>query len=355
MPGSNPTGNPERYGRVVANLAGLGAVLIAIGVVQVSRSRPKTEPVPVVAVDEPALAPPPVIALPALPTPPPAPKVETAPPAPILDKVAVARAEAEVEAARRERARAEQRLTAAEAEATAAAARASNRMLEARDLPNRLRDPTTRIARASARLKALEAEKAKLQKDITALEKAPRPRGKPLIDKSPVARPANDEEFHFELRRERVTSIDLERLLAQVKVDARIQLRRSEGRAVALNGHVGPIGAFGMTYQLGRTGDPFDVMGASFGLQSWEVIPEIDLRGETYETAIRPISDFARAVGRLNRERATITLWTYSDSFGLYRKLRDYLHAQGFQVAARPMPEGMPIRGSLAGTVSAGQ
>ena len=351
---SNPPLRPEDYGRVLANLAGLGAVLIAIAGVQVYRARPRAEPTPAVAA-EPRPAPtPPVVALPALPTPPPAPKV-AAPPPPILDKVAVARAEAEVEAARRERARSEQRLTAAETEATAAAAKASNRMLEARDLPNRLRDPTARIARAGARLKALEAEKAKLQKDITSLEKAPRPKGKPLIDKSPVARPANDEEFHFELRGERVSSIDLERLLSQVKVDARIQLRRSEGRAAALNGHVGPIGAFGMTYQLGRTGDPFEVMGASFGLQSWEVIPEIDLRGETYETAVRPISDFARAVGRLNRERATITLWTYSDSFSLYRKLRDYLHAQGFQVAARPMPEGMPIRGSLAGTVSAGQ
>ncbi len=344
----------ERYAAILGNLGTLVAVLVALGVFQSLRARPRPRPSPiVVAPIEPVPAPTPLVVIsptPRIASPAPAP-----PPAPTLDLAAVAKAEAEVESARREKARAEARLAKVESEVTTVAAQASGRVLEARDLPNHLRDPSARIERAKARLKALEAEKAKISREVTALQKAPRPQGKPLIDKSPVARPANGEEFHFELLHGRVTVIDLERLLSQVKVDARIQLRRSEGRAASLNGHVGPIGAFGMTYQLGRTGDPFDVMGASFGLQSWEIIPERDLRGETYEVAVRPISDFSRSLNRLNRERATVTLWTYSDSFELYRKLRDHLHAKGYQVAARPMPEGMPVRGSLAGTVSAGQ
>ena len=48
-------------------------------------------------------------------------------------------------------------------------------------------------------------------------------------------------------------------------------------------------------------------------------------------------------------------MWVYPDGFALYRKLRDDLHERGYTVSARPLPEGMAIRGSPAGSVSAGQ
>ena len=57
----------------------------------------------------------------------------------------------------------------------------------------------------------------------------------------------------------------------------------------------------------------------------------------------------------MNFARATVTLWIYPDSFSLYRRLREDLTEQGFSVAARPLPEGMTIRGSPMGTQSAAQ
>jgi hypothetical protein len=48
-------------------------------------------------------------------------------------------------------------------------------------------------------------------------------------------------------------------------------------------------------------------------------------------------------------------MWVYADGFPLYRRLRDELHARGFLVAARPLPEGMTIKGSPSGSLSAGQ
>jgi hypothetical protein len=60
-------------------------------------------------------------------------------------------------------------------------------------------------------------------------------------------------------------------------------------------------------------------------------------------------------LNRLNPERNSITLWVYADSYPLFRKLREDLHARGFLVAARPLPDGIPIRGSPAGSLSAGQ
>ena len=50
-----------------------------------------------------------------------------------------------------------------------------------------------------------------------------------------------------------------------------------------------------------------------------------------------------------------MTLWVYPDSFTLFRKLREDLQARGYLVAARPLPDGMAIRGSPAGSLSAGQ
>ena len=60
-------------------------------------------------------------------------------------------------------------------------------------------------------------------------------------------------------------------------------------------------------------------------------------------------------MNRLNAARDMITIWVYPDSFDLYRRLRDELNAQGFLVAGRPLPDGVPIQGSPGGSRSAGQ
>lgn len=340
---------PESYARAVGNLAIVLAALVALGIAQLTRPspKPKAAPAPPLAapakVDEPL----PVVVAPTI--------APAAPVAPQLDRAAVAAAEEEVETAHRERSRAEARLAEAKGALSSASTLAADRALSARALSGRIKDPTTRLTRASARSNALRSDRDRLKAEIAALAKAPRPKGKPLIDKSPVARPADGEEFHFEVRRNRIAAIDLERLLIQVKVDARQQLHRTEGMSTVIRGKVGPIGAFSMSYELGRSINPLDFQAASYGLQAWEIVPEREGRGESIEDAINPASDFTRAVNRLNPQRATVTLWVYPDSFTTYRKAREVLHAKGFQVAARPMPEAMPIRGSPTGTVSAGQ
>ena len=131
-------------------------------------------------------------------------------------------------------------------------------------------------------------------------------------------------------------------------------------RGGPFGGEVGPVGAFSMKYEMGPTipealAEALDRREISFQLRGWEIVAENPERGETYERASEPVSSFARAVGRLNPARATITFWIYPDGFALYRRLRDDLHARGFLVAARPLPEGMTIRGSPIGSLSAGQ
>ena len=106
---------------------------------------------------------------------------------------------------------------------------------------------------------------------------------------------------------------------------------------------------------MGDGGPRSSSLNTSYELNSWEIVPTQNLRGESYEQAISPASDFAQATGRLNPQRDAITMWIYPDGFELYRVLRDILHQRGFLISARPLPEDMLIRGSPSGSISAAQ
>ena len=287
-----------------------------------------------------------------------APPVATVP-APELDRAAIAEAEGELDAASRDRRgpttgppTSARRLAIASAQAALDASRA-------RKLAFLVRDPSTRIAQATARGGFIRGERDKLEKEVTTLRRLPRPKSTSILSKSPVARPAAGHESHFELRRNRISFIDLERLLELTKADAQLRIRMSD-RTPAISNKVGPVGAFSLEYELlkavpGSMEELIERKSVRYDLRAWEVVPEFESRGETYEATKNPISEFSRAINRINPARATITLWVYPDSFTLYRRLRNELVERGFSVAARPLPDGMTIRGSPLGTQSAAQ
>jgi hypothetical protein len=361
-PPATPPIGAESYARIMARPLG---VIAALALVWALGVRPGQGPVPVPTLPaSPTPAPAPVVVAevprpaprkprPAAPAPPPPPV------APPLDRTALAEAEEALDAASRDRARAEGRLAAAERALQVATTRAATDAASNRTLAFRVRDPSARIASASTRAGAIRTERDRLAKEVAALEKAPVPRAKALLAKSAVAKPTDGIEYHFEVRRDRVSFIDLDRLVDQVKSDARLRLRLGGSRGVIAS-TVGPVGSFSLRYQMGRAisenlADLLDARDVTYTLRSWEVIPEAENRGEGYEATKSTTSDFGRAIRRLNPERDTITMWIYPDGFQLYRQLRDDLHARGFMVAARPLPAGMAIRGSPVGSLSAGQ
>jgi hypothetical protein len=286
------------------------------------------------------------------------PKVE--PPAPPqLDKSAVAAAEEELDAASRDRARADGRAAASARGLAMASARAALDASRARKLAFVVRDPSTRITQAKSRGGFIRGERDKLEKELTTLRQLPRPKSVSILSKSPVAKPAGSSESHFELRHNRISYIDLDRLLDLTKADAQIRIRMSD-RVPSISNKVGPVGSFSLEYELlksvpGSMEELLERKSIRYDLRAWEVIAEFESRGETYEATRNPISEFARAINRINPARVTITLWVYPDSFPLYRRLRTELVDRGFSVAARPLPDGMTIRGSPLGTQSAAQ
>ena len=288
----------------------------------------------------------------------PAPAVPAA--APQLDRAAVAAAEEILDAASRDRARADERGAESARRLTIASAQAALDAARARKLAYVVRDPSTRIAQAAARGGFLRGEREKLEKEVSTLRQLPRPKSTSILSKSPVARPAASTETHFELRHNRVSYIDLERLLELTKADAQLRIRMSD-QLPAISNKVGPVGSFSLEYELVKS-VPNSMeelierkLMRRYDLRAWEIVPEFEGRGETYENAQNPISEFSRTLNRINPARVTITLWVYPDSFSLYRRLRNDLVERGFSVAARPLPDGMTIRGSPMGTQSAAQ
>jgi hypothetical protein len=350
----------ESYARVLTNL---GGVLLALGGIGYglwsspsNQSRPAAMPPAPASTTVGPIAAKPQAGPAALPEPEPEP--EPSPPPPELDRGAVAKAEADLDAASRDRERAEGRLSEAERQLKGATVQAATDAATSRKLAFRVRDPSAQMARASMRGGFLKAERDRLKDEIAAIQKTPRPKAKLLVDRNPVAKAADGDEFHFELRRNRITFINLDQLMALIKADAQLRIRLSDSARV-VESRVGPVDAFSMEYVLARATPGIQELiqrhGLSYDLRGWELIPEFDGRGETYEATRSPVSQYSRAINRLTPNRSTITMWIYPDSFGLYRKLRDELHARGFLVAARPLPEGMAIRGSPSGSLSAGQ
>jgi hypothetical protein len=280
-------------------------------------------------------------------------------PAPVVDQVAVNAAEAALDVASRDRARADNRAADRSQRLAVAAAQAALDTAKARKLGLVVRDPSMRIALASARGGFTRGQRDKLEKELSSLKQLPRPKSVSILSRSPVARPASGDEFHFELRHNRVSFINLTRLLELTKADAQVRIRMGD-RQGTIGAKVGPVGSFSLEYELGRAApnsveELMERKSIRFDLRSWEIVPESENRGETYDAIKNPISEFSRAINQMNPARATVTLWVYPDSFSLYRRLREDLTEHGFSVAARPLPEGMSIRGSPMGTQSAAQ
>ena len=291
------------------------------------------------------------------PTPAPTPAEPVAPPQ--IDREAVAQAEALLDAASRDRARADDRAALVARRLSQAAGQAAVDAARARKLAFLVRDPSTRVTQASTRGGFLKGEREKFQKELSTLRQLPRPKSASILSKAPVAKPALSSEFHFELRRNRISFINLDRLMELTRADAQVRIRMSD-RSPVISNKVGPVGAFSLEYELVRSvpGSMEELLARKnvrFELSGWELLPESENRGETYEATRGPLSEFSRAINRLSPDRSTITLWVYPDSFILFRQVRNELTERGFSVAARPLPAGMTIRGSPMGTQSAAQ
>ena len=176
---------------------------------------------------------------------------------------------------------------------------------------------------------------------------------------TPVSRVVSGKEKHYRLDKNRVAEVPIEVLV--VKLKDQIERRKDWlTRTRSHQGQVGPFAGFNMSYLVRvemlsgleelRAGQG----GYRVSVASWEIVPEPDLKGESEQVALAQGSLFYESLVAADAD-TTLTFWVYPDSFPLYRKLQAFAHEQGFPVAARPLPNGIPISGSPSGTKSTSQ
>jgi hypothetical protein len=257
----------------------------------------------------------------------------------------------DTEIVRREIARCKQErdMLALEVNALAAKTQASDQQLNVAAAE----DPAVMRRMAEARLRVEELERLR-----TLVETTP---AAPIQIESyptPISRPVAGREIHFQLRGGRVVPIPLESLIEQFKSDAERSVQRLRDQS-ELTDIVGPEGGFRLRYTLERVDVNPDRPGARGGsyvrLRRWTLIPVADDLGETLDEALRPDSQFRQVLADRRVRGATVTLWTYPDSFETFRRIKKELYLAGFPVAGRPLPEGMPISGSPEGSKSASE
>jgi len=188
-------------------------------------------------------------------------------------------------------------------------------------------------------------------------------RAEPILVESyptPISTTVDEGEIHFQLKSGRVAFIPLEELLEEFKQDA----RRKAYKLLDLpemTDTVGPRGGFRLRYTLKRHDVPIETQlaagrsGAVARLKRWTLIPVSGELGEPVDAALAEGSRFRRVLAEHRPQKTTVTIWTYSDSFAEFRRLKKELYHLGFPTAARPLPNGTPIGGSPEGTKSAAQ
>ena len=238
--------------------------------------------------------------------------------------------------------------------ATLLAHREAARLAERDAAASRRSGLERQVAEAAAYLDRLEADAADARSATPSAER---------IDSypTPLAQLVLGDEAHFQLRGGKITFIPLEDLLKELRADARQQMTWKLRDLPESTETVGPVGGFRLRYTMKK----FDVAlgevngrrqaGSYAELTQWTLIPVSAEMGETLDEALALGSKFRQAAARLDPLDATVTIWTYADSFAEFRALKKELYTQGFATACRPLPDGHPISGSPDGSKSAAQ
>jgi hypothetical protein len=246
---------------------------------------------------------------------------------------------------------------------------AGNRVSEIQqEVASMRQDAEARLAAVQSSRQQVLAGQAEIAETATQLaalkqrvnEADPQPAAKVLHHSvTPISKVVTGEELHFRLHEGRVAFVPIEELARRLKADID---RRKEmlAKLPRYEGSVGPVDGFNMEFVIERQelalADQlkFGQQMVRMQVTKWTIVPERNLSTETAEQAMQRGSSFYNALLSAG-PTATLTFWVYEDSFSAARKLQDFIHQHGYQVAARPLPMGVPISGSPDGSKSLAQ
>jgi hypothetical protein len=168
---------------------------------------------------------------------------------------------------------------------------------------------------------------------------------------TPIGRTVGDNEVIFRLKNKRVVLVPVTELMDEFERREGYRL----GEIIRRNGAygtIGPIGNFRMHYEIVHRRLSGGMISAAPFI---EFKPTSDSIGEPIDAAMASDSEFMRRISRANPRREAVTFFVYPDSYGEYRKLREFLREQGFAIAARPLHQHAEIASSPFGRKSVAQ
>lgn len=210
-------------------------------------------------------------------------------------------------------------------------------------------DFSAKVADARNRLEILNRQREAIEKSPTAavqIESYNTPLGHTVVGR----------EAHFQVKNGRIAYVPLSELVDRAVDDIKHKAYKLSGHS-ELSDTVGPIEGFRMTYMI-RLRPPTTEEIQESNSQRPRIEDRFVMRpvgddiGETIDEALQPNSQFHQVITGRQAKDATITLWTYPGSFDDFRRLKKDLYRGGFPVAARPLPDGVPISGSSHGSKS---
>jgi hypothetical protein len=195
-----------------------------------------------------------------------------------------------------------------------------------------------------------------LNRQRDAIEKTPQQSVQIESFTTPLGHTVDGREVHFQLSRGRIAYVPLNELVQKAMVDFKQKVYRLADRS-ELSNTLPPEQGYRLTYTI-RLRPPTTAEIQETGNQRPRIedrlvfTPVMDGLGETVDEALQPNSQFHQALADRRAKDATITLWTYPDSFDDFRRIKKEVYRLGFPVAARPLPDGVPISGSSNGSRS---
>jgi hypothetical protein len=176
---------------------------------------------------------------------------------------------------------------------------------------------------------------------------------------NPIGKSVTGQEIHFYLSKGTVAHVPVDALAARLK----LHIERQKELLVKMDryeGSIDPIDGFHMQYVLQKCRMSL-AEELKYGqnlvrmqVTQWILVPEPGLKMETADQAMQRGSDFYQSLLTAG-PTTTLTFWVYPDSFDTCAKLKDFVHRHGYEVAARPLPFGVPIAGSPEGSKSVAQ
>lgn len=209
-------------------------------------------------------------------------------------------------------------------------------------------------------IKEQQAELGKLEKAKQWFQ-ANRPQATRLDNiPTPMSRTVNDKEVYLRLKAGRLCIVPLEELLDQIKREVG-ENKNKYFKQKTQEGRLGPIDGFYCNFvTVASSAVTNSETGAEMithiGLGFAEMEPVQEPLGEPLKQALAsPNTGILKKLRYYRQDMYTATIWVYPDSFDEFLLLKQYLYAQGYRVAARPIEADQLIGVSPFGTKSSSQ